>query len=385
MHAIVLAIFAAVTTLQSAVQKDLDSYLASRAKIEHISAISLSVSLHGNPVNMNWTAGRTSFGGSQPVTPENLYQIGSNTKAFTAVTLLQLEAAGALDIDQTVGKFLPQYPAWRDVSIRHLLDMTTGIPEYLGVTELDHITAVNPQHDWSAAALISYVYPKSDKPIAPFHGWQYSNTNYLLSQLIIEKVTGHSYADEIESRFLGPKLGLSDTYYSADTYPASVTDRMVSGYFFNTDPGNEELAPLLGTDTRLNSVSWAQGAGGIVSRPIDLTKWARALYVGDLLAPKQRRELESIVSLRSGKTIPTTSLADPLAFGLGVAQFTKPGIGTAWYYEGETLGYRMVYAYFPKYDDVIAVGLNSQPSGKQDHVGELVTSVFMSLQKAGKL
>src|ERR1700735_3395113 len=79
--------------LKAALQRDVNQYLATRSKVEHLSAISLSVSLHGSTV-VNVTAGRTQYGGGQPITPSNIFQIGSNTKAFTSVALLQLEAEG---------------------------------------------------------------------------------------------------------------------------------------------------------------------------------------------------------------------------------------------------------------------------------------------------
>ena len=128
-----------------------------------------------------------------------------------------------------------------------------------------------------------------------------------------------------------------------------------------------------------------KSAGAIVSTPEDLTRWARALYTGPMLAPKQRAELFSIVSLKNGKPIKTTTLEDPRAFGLGVAQLTTPQTGKAWFYEGMTLGYRMLHLYLPKQDAVIAFGLNSQPDSKQNQSGKLMITIFETLHKAGKI
>jgi D-alanyl-D-alanine carboxypeptidase len=373
-------------SLRASLQFDLNRYLRTRWKIEHISAISLSISLRGRPENINLTAGRTRYGGGRPVAPGDLWQIGSNTKAFTAAMILQLEAEGKLTIDQTIGRWLPQYPAWKNVSIRRLLNMTSGIPGYDLAPTMLAAYAKNPKRNFTIAELIAYVYPKNNpKAPPPTTGYAYSNTNYLLAELIIERATGHSYASELERRFLRSKIGLNDTYYSSTEYPRSVLNRTVSGYFFSHDPDNAGLAPLLGTDVRDDSVSWMQGAGAIVSTPEGLTRWARALYAGPMLAPKQRAELLSIVSTKTGKPIGKTSAGDPRGFGLGVAQMTLPQTGTVWFYEGMTLGYRMLHVYFPRQDAVIAFGLNSQPDEKENQSGKLALSIYQTLHAAGRL
>jgi D-alanyl-D-alanine carboxypeptidase len=368
------------TALRASLQRAITSYLATYAKSEHISAISLSVSLPGEADDISMTAGRRSWNAGGPIATDDLWQIGSNTKAFTAVALLQLEAEGKLTIDQTVGHWLPQYPAWKDVSIRRLLDMTSGIPGYDNVPAMGYAQTTIHRR-WTPEQLIAFadpIYPGAPKPTQK---WDYSNTNYLLAGLIIERVTGDSYGEELQHRFFEP-LGLSHTFYSPNIYPRSVTERMVSGYWFNSGPGNEPFKRFLGDDMRLCDMSWAGAAGGIVSMPEDVIRWVRALYKGNILAPKQRAELLRVVSLRTGKPIATTSLADPAGFGLGVGESTKPKLGTFWFYQGETLGYRMIYAYLPKSDIVFALGINSQPT--TNHAGELMSTIWDALHAAGK-
>jgi D-alanyl-D-alanine carboxypeptidase len=372
--------------LRAALSADLEKYLAARRTIEHISALSLSVKLPGQASNINVTAGTTRYDGGAAVTPASLYQIGSNTKAFTAVAILQLEAEGKLTILDTIGKWLPQYPAWKDVTIERLLNVTSGIPTYDNVPAMLVAYAADPTRDWSPAELIAYVYPGTKDAPPPTTGWSYSNTNYLLAQLIIEKTSGHSYAAELRRRFLGNQaLHLDATYYRPHLYPRSVAKRMVSGYFASKDPDNAGLQPLYGKDVRDMTMSWTQGAGGIVSMPEDVTRWSRALYVGDLLKPQQRRELMRTVSQKTGAPIDDVTADDPHGFGLGVVHAFVPSMGKFWFYQGETLGYRMVYAWFPDADVVFAAGINSQPDAKEDQAGKLMESVYNSLHQAGKL
>ncbi len=201
--------------------------------------------------------------------------------------------------------------------------------------------------------------------------------------MIIEKASGRSYSEVVRGLF--DQTGLKNTYYEQNRYPASITDRMVSGYFYNHDADNAVLKPLLGHDVKNDSVSWMQAAGGIVSQMDDVTRWSRDLYEGPLLAEKQRKELTTIVSIKTGKPLATTSQKDPLGFGLGVGQATKPNLGTFWYYQGTTLGYRVVYFYLPKTRTVAAVGLNSQPDSNESKVGDLMDQIFEVLHHAGKL
>ncbi len=369
--------------LALSLRRALAQYIATRAKPEHISAASLSISLKGSEKNINLAAGTTKYPNvGAKVTPADLFEIGSITKSFTSVAILHLETAEKLTIEDKLGKWLPQYPAWKDVTIHRLLDMTSLIPGYDNQPSIAKIMGDDPSHGFSPEELIASAYPHNGKP-EPVSGWTYSNTNYILAQMIVEKASGKPYADVVRELF--DQVGLKNSYYEQNLYPASITDRMVSGYFFSHDPINEPLAPLLGKDVKSDSVSWMQGAGGIVSSMEDVSRWARALYEGPLLADKQRGELMTLVSDKTGEPISGASKEHPSAFGLGVGAGFRPVFGAYWYYQGMTLGYRVLYAYFPKNSAVIVVGLNSQPDEKQNHNGALLEQVYGVLRKAGKI
>jgi D-alanyl-D-alanine carboxypeptidase len=141
--------------LRTALHRDLSRYLTARRTAEHISAVSLRVTFPASRPAISLAAGTIRYDGGPPVYPQALWQIGSNTKAFTAVILLQLEAEGKLSINDPVGKWLPQYPAWRHVTIRQLLDMTSRIPDYLYQPAFITAFAENQRTSFTAGRLVS--------------------------------------------------------------------------------------------------------------------------------------------------------------------------------------------------------------------------------------
>jgi D-alanyl-D-alanine carboxypeptidase len=360
------------TTLQAALRRDLSDYLRTRRTAEHISAVSLRITFPGTRPAISLAGGTTRYDGGPPVPASALWQIGSNTKAFTAVILLQLEAEGKLSIDDPIGTWLPQYPAWRHITIRQLLDMTSRIPEYTSQPAFLDAIAANPSARFTTAQLVSYV---AGLPLGP-KGWHYTNTDYILAQMIIQKVTHDSYASQLTQRITGP-LRLRSTCLAPYTCPPSDAARMANGYLYIAGVP----ASLLGQAVPPLALTWAQGAGGIVTSLADMTTWDRALYSGQLLPSRQQHQLESLVSEATGQPIARTTLADPVGYGLGVQQVTSAQTGTIWDYEGQSFGNRVVHLYLPSSGMIIALALNSATDN--DDIGDLATSVYQTLQNAG--
>jgi D-alanyl-D-alanine carboxypeptidase len=357
--------------LRTALHRDLSRYLTARRQPEHISADSLQITFAGRRPAISLADGTTRYHGGPPVPASALWQIGSNTKAFTAVILLQLEAEGRLSISDPIGAWLPQYPAWRQITIRQLLDMTSRIPDYLYQPAFQAAFAADPATRFTAARLVSYA---ARLPLGPA-GWHYTNTDYILAQMIIEKVTHDSYADQLTRRIRIP-LRLHTTCLAPYSCPSSDAARMPAGYF--------DLAGLLpslsGQAMPRLALTWAQAAGGIVSSLADLTTWDRALYTGRLLPPRQQHELESLISETTGQPIRRTTAADPAGYGLGVQQVFNPQTGAFWAYEGQAFGARVIQYYFPRTGLLIAVAANSAASN--DDLAGLAGAVYQTLQQA---
>jgi|tagenome__1003787_1003787.scaffolds.fasta_scaffold20942395_2 D-alanyl-D-alanine carboxypeptidase len=363
---------------------DLNHYLAARRKIDHLSAVSLRVDFPGGKPSIDAAAGTTQYGGDVPVPPNAMWQIGSNTKAFTSVMMLQLEAAGKLSIHDTIGKWLPHYPAWRNITIKRLLDMTSGIPDYTEQPDFLRAVGSAPARTFSEAQLVGYV---AHLPVggAVYH---YSNTNYILAQMIIERLTEDTYAHQLARRITIP-LGLHSTCFAPYSCPPGTANRMPTPY----NASGSGIPFLVNQPVPKLALTFGQAAGGIVASLRDLTTWNRALYTGKLLPPRQQHELESLVNVFTSKPVDVTSSTDPVAYGLGVIQATYSPIGLFWTYEGGTVGMRVWHVYDPRTGVVIALALNSSAASPdpadngpdQDTVDELGFMVYRALEHYGAI
>jgi D-alanyl-D-alanine carboxypeptidase len=405
---LVLALFGAALILPAASRADdaaltarlqgvVDAYVKERGPIEGLSGAALQVDRGaGHPI-ISVFAGDDGLADAKPIGPDTLFQIGSNTKEFTAALILKLEAEGKLKLDDTIGQWLPQYPAWKDVTIRALLQMTSPIPNYSETVAIGEIQAADIHHQFSARDLIGFVDPANGQHFPTPSGWFYSNTNYILAGLIIEAASGMNYEQALTTMILEP-LGLNDTFYANGPHPGPaaagpVLARVPRALFLLQDCLDYQpqpcrvstVAPLIGKDMRTGNLSWAAEAGAIISNPRDLASWIRALFDKRVIPARQFEEMTALVSNRTGLPLPEVSADDPAGFGLGLGRAYRKEMGGAyWFYEGETLGFRTIFAYWPQDGLLITASVNSRPPNGEDKFGPAVIGgAFMALQQAG--
>jgi D-alanyl-D-alanine carboxypeptidase len=377
-------------------QRILDAYVKERGPIEGFSGAALQVDRGGGRPIISVFAGDDGLADAKPIGADTLFDIGSNTKEFTAALILKLEAAGKLRLDDTIGKWLPQYPAWKDVTIRSLLQMTSPIPNYSETIAIGEIQAADIHHQFGDKDLIGFVDPDNGQHFPPATGWFYSNTNYILAGLIIEAASGMNYEQALTTMILEP-LGLRDTFYANGPHPGPaaagpVMSRVPRALFLLQDCLDYQpkpcsvstVAPLIGKDMRLQNRSWAAEAGAIISNPHDLGLWIRALFEKRVIPAKQLDEMTTLVSNKTGQPIREVTPDESAGFGLGLGRFYRKEIGGAyWFYEGETLGFRTIFAYWPQYDLVITGSVNSRPPDGEDKFGPAVIGgAFVALQQA---
>jgi D-alanyl-D-alanine carboxypeptidase len=382
------ATWAAEPTQVERVQAALDAWLAAQAPVEKNTGIAAYISFGAAGPAIEAFAGKVGRGpDAGPVDQDTLYQMGSTSKSFTVAVILQLEAAGKLSIDDPLGKWLPEYPAWKDVTIRRLLDMTSGIPNYSETEWMSKAWEKDPKRDFTLKDLVDAAYPSATNQLPANQGYYYSNTNYALAGMIAEKATGKSFRDLVHEMVIEP-YGLTSTFYEASTYPPSVIKRLSHGYFENEacsdyqpdckEPWN---APLIGRDVREASVSWMQSAGGGVASARDVDRWMRAVFGGKVVPQKQQEEWTSLVSMKTGQPIAAVSADDPGGFALGLGRKILGPLGAQWFYEGESLGYRTLYIWFADQDLMITVQTNSQPPEGTDKLGEAVNALYDIVKK----
>ncbi|MBO1756648.1 serine hydrolase [Allobranchiibius sp. CTAmp26] len=275
----------------------------------------------------SYTAGVGNLATRTPVPADGEVRIASNTKTFTATAVLQLVGEGRIGLDKPIETYLPGLVRGkgidgRRITVRNLLQQTSGLPDYdtlvasKGLLAVQH-TYFEPRQQLDAALTA----PAEFKPGA---SWAYSNTNYLLAGLIVQRVTGRPIGEVITQRVID-RLGLRHTYWP-NTGVQTIRGRHAQAYFSakpGADPVNVTvLDPSLG---------WA--AGQLVSTPSDLSTFNRALLDGRLLAPAQQRELLSTVAA------PGFEPEKGWSYGLGFAERTLSCGVQAWGHGGDITGF----------------------------------------------
>ena len=264
----------------------------------------LSVAIgKGDSIIWTGTAGYSDLEGRVPVMSADRFGIGSITKTFVAVVILQLVEEGKLDLDRVPADYLDQELVLAvsntdRASLRTLLNHQSGIPTWEFQPEWirkGRGKEMDLEHIWGKTETLEYV--TADKIRADYEPgarYSYSNTNYTILGLIIEAVTGNDVMSEIRKRIFEP-LGIDDTYLESFE---EVTGGYVNHYHYAT-PQFEKTAgvhkdfpvvrPYLVESTAGNlSPEWV--AGGMVSTAGDLVRWARALRDGELLGDEMHKE-----------------------------------------------------------------------------------------------
>jgi D-alanyl-D-alanine carboxypeptidase len=282
----------------------------------------------------------------RPMSADDHFRIGSNTKTFVVGVILQLVDEGRLSLDDPLSTFDlgVTVPNAGNITIRQLCDMRSGLFEAYDVPELA-ATNFKPDSIWDPKRIIAWAV-KQKPYFPPNGGYHYSNTNYLLLGLVIEAVTKDTVGDQIRKRLLEP-LGLNQTSYP-DTM--AMPDPWAHGYGLDKHRDWEDVSNTV-------PVSLMGSAGEMISDMDDMRHWITAYVSGKVSKPATHAALLHCISTGKGN----------LAFGLGL------GCSAGWYgYTGGLPGYNTADYYFPKTGAFIVAWVPLQASTPEPGVANAI-------------
>ena len=283
-----------------------------------------------------------------PMTPADRLLLGSVGKTYVSAVALQMVSEKKFALDDTLDRFFvkerwfPRIANASKITIRHLMTHTSGLVRYEFNPKFTEDLSANPDKVWSGVDRLSYLFDATP-PFAPGEGWEYSDTNYIVLGMIIERVAKNSYYDELRTRILVP-FGLKDTVpadrrsvpglaqgYAGEKNPFGGSDEMIKDGKFAVNPQFE----------------WT--GGGLAVTALDLAKWGRILYEGKAFNAEMMAKLLDGVPARLG---PESK------YGLGVI-IRPSALGITYGHSGFMPGYQTELVYFPELKASIAVQVNS--------------------------
>lgn len=275
-----------------------------------------------------------------PMSPDNVFRIGSVTKQFTAAAILQLMEQGKLSLQDDLTKFIPDYPTHgKKITVEHLLTHTSGIASY---TEMKQWTPEVQRKDFTPTELIDF-FKNEPMDFEPGTKWNYSNSGYILLGYIIEKVSGQSYADYISEHIFKP-LGMLHSCYG-NVEP--LIKGRASGYSQNGS--GYENAPYL-------SMTQPYAAGSLASTVEDLCIWTQALHSGKVIKPESLKKAITPCILPDGTNT---------HYGFGLQTGNLLGSPTV-EHSGGIHGFLSDLIYLPKENACVAILTNCNCLAPQD-------------------
>jgi D-alanyl-D-alanine carboxypeptidase len=332
-----------VDVLKKAIQKNLDEWHAGGK----FPGATVGVVL-GNGESFDLSVGYSDRTAKTPMKPDDRMPAGSTGKTFAAALALRLVKEGKVGLDDRVEKYLGSEPWFtrlpnaRAITVRQLMNHTSGLVRYEFKELFTKDLTANPQKVWKPAERLAYLFDEK-APFEPGKGWEYSDTNYIVLGMIIEKVTGKQFYDEAKRRF-GKKLKLNDTI----PQDSPVLKGVVQGYAGPANPfgGKDEM--IAGGKFIINpQVEWT--GGGWASTGLDLARWAKMMYEGKAFDASLVSQMLDGVPAKLG---PNSK------YGLGVIIRPTPA-GLTYGHSGFFPGYMTEMMYFPDAKIAVAVQVNS--------------------------
>jgi D-alanyl-D-alanine carboxypeptidase len=284
-----------------------------------------------------------------PMKPTDLMLQGSVGKTYAAALALQLVKEGKINLDERIEKYLgkeswfARLPNAKDITVRMLMNHTSGLVRYEFKDQFTKDLTANVDKVWKPQELIAYIF-ETKAPFEAGKGWDYSDTNYIVLGMIIEKVTGKRYYDLVAKRILQP-LKLLHTVAS----DRRTIHGLAQGYAGEGNPFGGTDAMIVNGKFAINpQFEWT--GGGYASTTEDLARWAKEMYEG--------RAFDARLLPEMLKGTPAPMLGKEATYGLGVI-IRPTTFGTAYGHSGFFPGYITEMIYFPEHKIALALQVNS--------------------------
>jgi D-alanyl-D-alanine carboxypeptidase len=306
-----------------------------------------------------WSAASGVARENEPTTVNDRFRIGSMSKTFVAVVTLMLVEEGVFGLDDAASAWLPEdilqnIANTQSVTIRQLLTMRSGIDDYLGTEDFWAAVEADPQREWTAQDALAYSYNRPAL-FAPGAEFAYSNSNYLLLQIILEEASSMGLHSLIRERILEP-LNMADTYTQVSEF---LPGGFVDAY------GDLYDDTLLVNFSEINDGA-GLGDGGLVSNVNDLHTFYQALLQRQtLLSPAMMEELLSF-----------ETVDDFFGYSLGLNEWNTPS-GVAWGHAGGVLGFLGISVYLPEADMIVIILSGGDSIAVEDLSLEITSSFLM--------
>jgi CubicO group peptidase (beta-lactamase class C family) len=284
---------AAASTAEQSVEQRLASYMKARRDLGHFNG-TVFVAHRGRTL-ISEGAGWAVFEHAVPATSATRYAVASITKQFTAAAILQLRDRGLLGVDDPLCKHLDPCPeAWRRITIRHLLNHSSGVLDYeepRGLGDPDYISFVTRPDHLERAVKEAAAAPLEFAPGSKFH---YSNTGYILLSKVISKVSGQPFTDYVEEHVLRPAGMAESTIFRRGIIP-----QLARGYRMRRlslrliAEGQDLKDPTLVEPHVLGDFSGEHGDANLITTAPDLARWASALASGKIIGARSLQEMTS--------------------------------------------------------------------------------------------
>jgi len=323
------------TNKNASLCKKIDEIAAKMMKNNHIPGLVIGISFPDNSIYLKgYGKANLELGVNTEI--NSVFEIASISKTFTAIGILILQEEGKLDVSDNVSKYFPQFPNGEIITIKQLLQHTSGLKE---LTEIEPFKS-NQIKNWTPQELMKMI-ESAPLDFEPGQKIQYSNSGCIVLGLIIERLSGVSF-NEFMFEHIAKPLGMRNTKLGSNS---DLIENRVAGYVFSGgEIKNAEYA----------SISAAYTSGGVISTIEDMVKFKKVFKPGVLLTKKSINSMCAPASLNNGKEgiTKTDSLETTFGYGLDMFKFND------YFVPGKTgviSGFNSYFAYFEDKNTLVVI------------------------------